>query len=94
MSLRVSVVIPTYRRPELLGRCLDALAAQMLTPDSYEILVADDAAEPGNVAASRGVYQKSSLHNPLFACDANSWTGSGAERRLARRPRSHPRLYR
>ncbi len=44
MSLRVSVVVPTYRRPELLGRCLAALAAQTMTPDNYEILVADDAA--------------------------------------------------
>jgi len=44
MSLRVSVVVPTYRRPELLGRCLAALTAQTLASDSYEILVADDAA--------------------------------------------------
>jgi glycosyltransferase involved in cell wall biosynthesis len=45
MSVRVSVVVPTYRRPELLGRCLTALVSQVLTPDSYEILVADDAAD-------------------------------------------------
>jgi GT2 family glycosyltransferase len=44
MSLRVSVIVPTYRRPELLGRCLAALASQTMAPDSYEILVADDAA--------------------------------------------------
>jgi GT2 family glycosyltransferase len=42
MSPRVSVIVPTYRRPDLLGRCLAALAAQALDPDSYEILVADD----------------------------------------------------
>jgi GT2 family glycosyltransferase len=44
MSLRVSVVVPTYRRPELLGRCLGALAVQTMAPDSYEIIIADDAA--------------------------------------------------
>ncbi len=44
MSLCVSVVVPTYRRPELLGRCLAALTAQTMAPDRYEILVADDAA--------------------------------------------------
>lgn len=44
MKLRVSVVVPTYRRPELLGRCLDALAAQTMVAESYEILIADDAA--------------------------------------------------
>jgi GT2 family glycosyltransferase len=45
MSLRVSVVVPTYHRPELLGRCLAALAAQTLAAEEYEIIVADDAAE-------------------------------------------------
>jgi glycosyltransferase involved in cell wall biosynthesis len=40
-----SVVVPTHRRLELLGRCLNALAAQTLTPAAYEIVVADDAAD-------------------------------------------------
>jgi GT2 family glycosyltransferase len=44
MSLRVSIVVPTCRRPELLDRCLNALIAQTMAPDSYEILLADDAA--------------------------------------------------
>jgi GT2 family glycosyltransferase len=42
--MRVSVVVPTYRRPDLLGRCLAALAAQGFDPAAYEMLVADDAA--------------------------------------------------
>ena len=41
--VRVSVVVPTYHRPDLLARCLDALAAEDLDPGSFEILVADDA---------------------------------------------------
>lgn len=40
----VSVVVPTCRRPDLLGRCLDALLAQDLPGDSFEIIVSDDAA--------------------------------------------------
>lgn len=44
MSVLVSVVVPTCRRPDLLGRCLKALAAQDFDPAGYEILVADDAA--------------------------------------------------
>lgn len=44
MTLRVSVVVPTYRRPDLLMRCLAALVVQDFTPDEYEILVCDDAA--------------------------------------------------
>jgi GT2 family glycosyltransferase len=42
-GMRVSVVIPTYRRPDLLARCLAALAAQTFDPAEYEILVCDDA---------------------------------------------------
>jgi GT2 family glycosyltransferase len=45
MSLAVSVIVPTYRRPDLLERCLAALTAQDLGGDRYEIIVADDAAE-------------------------------------------------
>jgi len=44
MKRRVTVVVPTYRRPELLGRCLAALAAQDLAAADYEVMVADDAA--------------------------------------------------
>ncbi|MBW8848078.1 MAG: glycosyltransferase [Burkholderiales bacterium] len=38
----VSVVLPTYHRPDLLERCLRALLAQTLPPDRFEILVVDD----------------------------------------------------
>lgn len=38
----VSLVIPTYRRPELLARCLGALAGQTVAPDRFEIVVVDD----------------------------------------------------
>ncbi len=44
MTFLVSVVIPTFRRHELLNRCLAALLAQDLDPASYEVIVADDAA--------------------------------------------------
>lgn len=42
--IQVSVVVPTYKRPELLARCLDALARQRFSRDGYEVLVCDDAA--------------------------------------------------
>jgi MYXO-CTERM domain-containing protein len=44
MTVRVSVVVPTYRRDELLDRCLAALVGQRYPPEEYEIIVADDAA--------------------------------------------------
>jgi len=40
--LQVAVVIPTYKRPDLLRRCLEAVAAQYMPAGSYEIVVADD----------------------------------------------------
>jgi cellulose synthase/poly-beta-1,6-N-acetylglucosamine synthase-like glycosyltransferase len=41
---RISVVVPTYHRHDLLERCLNALARQGLPTDAYEVIVADDAA--------------------------------------------------
>ncbi|MED5619953.1 glycosyltransferase family 2 protein [Ideonella sp. BN130291] len=38
----VSVVIPTYKRPDLLQRCLEPLLKQTLPADRYEIIVVDD----------------------------------------------------
>jgi glycosyltransferase involved in cell wall biosynthesis len=42
--MRASVVVPTYRRPDLLDRCLTALAAQDFDATACEVVVADDAA--------------------------------------------------
>lgn len=39
---RISVVVPTYRRPALLRRCLNALIAQRIDPGTFEIVVVDD----------------------------------------------------
>ncbi len=39
---RVSVVIPTFGRPESLARCLSALAAQTLSSERFEVIVCDD----------------------------------------------------
>jgi GT2 family glycosyltransferase len=51
---RVSVVVPTYRRTELLARCLAALAAQTLRAQDYEVIVVHDGPGPeaARVAAS------------------------------------------
>src|SRR5437588_7342860 len=43
MKPRVSVVVPTCKRPELLTRCLDALLAQDFDAEDYEIIIVDDA---------------------------------------------------
>lgn len=46
MSVRVSVIVPTCRRPELLERTLSALLAQHFPSGEFEILVSDDGADP------------------------------------------------
>ncbi len=38
----ISVVIPTWNRPDLLERCLHALRRQTIGRDDYEIIVCDD----------------------------------------------------
>jgi GT2 family glycosyltransferase len=43
-GLRVSVVLPTRQRPQLLERCLTELVTQTLAPERYEIVICDDGA--------------------------------------------------
>lgn len=38
----ISVVVPTFRRPDLLTRCLEALARQTAPHDDFEVVVVDD----------------------------------------------------
>ena len=46
MTVSVSVVVPTYRRPDRLDRCLAALVSQRYAPPDYEVVIADDADDP------------------------------------------------
>ena len=42
LNVRLSVVIPTYRRPALLRRCLEAIRQQICPDCAYEVLVISD----------------------------------------------------
>ena len=57
---QVSVVIPTYRRPALLLRCLEGVAAQRLPASAYEVLIVDD----GHDDATRQAVQLWQRTNP------------------------------
>jgi glycosyltransferase involved in cell wall biosynthesis len=46
LGIRASIVVPTYRRPDLLERCLAALVDQDFDPHRFEIIVADDGDDP------------------------------------------------
>jgi len=56
---RVSVVIPTYKRPELLARCLDALLAQTMPAYCYEVIVVDDGSDEETRVACADVARRS-----------------------------------
>ncbi len=60
-AVEVSVVLPTFHRPELLERCLRALLAQTLAPERFEILVVDD----GHDDLTRGQVEALAAHAPL-----------------------------
>ncbi|MFL5801537.1 MAG: glycosyltransferase family 2 protein [Roseiflexaceae bacterium] len=64
MTIRVSVVVPTYQRPALLKRCLAALLEQDFDPAAYEIIVADDAA----CDETRQLVEGHATHTPAAGC--------------------------
>lgn len=60
MKTEISIVIPTYSRPKLLCRCLDALCLQSLSPSMYEIIVVTD----GPDAYTRQVVEEWAVSRP------------------------------
>lgn len=42
MKMKISVVIPTYNRPNLLLKCLESLEKQNLNKDDYEVIIVSD----------------------------------------------------
>ncbi len=42
MQERLSIIIPTYNRAPILARCLEALVAQTLPKNQFEVVVCDD----------------------------------------------------
>ena len=75
--VRISVVIPTYNRREILALCLSALAAQSIARKDFEVIVVDDGSSDGTEELCREF-------KPPFAFEyirqANA--GAGAARRL------------
>jgi GT2 family glycosyltransferase len=52
----ISVVIPTYQRPQKLRACMVALASQSLASDRFEVLVGLDGPDPESEAAARSAW--------------------------------------
>ncbi len=44
--MKISVIIPSYQRPETLAMCLDYFRSHNYAPEKYEIIVIDDGSSP------------------------------------------------
>ena len=42
MDTKISVIVPTYKRPALLKKCVDALLLQQFPQQQYEIVIVTD----------------------------------------------------
>lgn len=56
--MHLSVVIPTYRRPDKIAACLRTLARQTLAPELYEVLVGLDGPDPDTAAACERAWRE------------------------------------
>jgi len=59
--LRVSVVIPTFRRKDALLRALRSLASQSIPPEEYEVVVVVDGSDDGTLDAAESSAQPYAL---------------------------------
>ncbi|HVU70164.1 MAG TPA: glycosyltransferase [Ktedonobacteraceae bacterium] len=83
MSIAVSVVVPTFRRPELLARCLEALLAQEFAPEDYEIVIVDDAAsKQTRLQVERYARQARAQGRQVFYLSTTGQRGPAAARNL------------
>lgn len=81
-DLQISVVVPTYRRPGLLERCLQALVSQRFGRDRYEIIVVDDGDDEATRDAVLAFQAHTAQHPPLRYLVARDTQGPAAARNL------------
>ena len=79
MEPAISVVIPTFRRPALLNKCLQALSRQSLSQEQYEVIVVSDGPDKDTAAA----VQVWSSQGWPFGCRALAGKGGPAAARNA-----------
>ncbi len=67
MCIKISVVIPTFKRPQLLLKCLSALKNQSFSSENYEVIVVTDGPDE---ATRQNVESFTNEHHLLnFICD-------------------------
>ena len=83
VSFRVSVVVPTCGRMDLLDRCLDALTRQTLPAGAYEVIVVDDEPNHNTLHLVAGWRARTVDRGPRLVYLANSGQhGPAAARNL------------
>jgi cellulose synthase/poly-beta-1,6-N-acetylglucosamine synthase-like glycosyltransferase len=83
MSIAVSVVVPTFRRPELLAHCLEALLTQDFAPQDYEVLIVDDAASKETRQQVEGCARQARMQGrQVFYLSTSGQQGPAAARNL------------
>jgi len=82
-TIRVSVVVPTCGRMDLLDRCLDALTRQTLAANAYEVIVVDDEPNHNTLHLVAGWRTRTLERGPRLVYLANSGMhGAAAARNL------------
>ena len=90
VTLRVSVVMPTCGRPQLLRRALGALTRQSLAPQEYEIVVVDDGRSEATQRLVKGFAEREDAQHIVYLQPPAGRRGPAAARnagwRAARAP--------
>ena len=90
MTPRISVIVPTFRRAELLPRLIAALEAQDLPLDAFEVVVIDDASGDDTPAVLAELAAGSPLALRVLCMDVNH--GPARARNVAWRAATAPYL--
>jgi glycosyltransferase involved in cell wall biosynthesis len=82
MSIELSVIIATYKRPTLLDRCLRALINQSVDYNLYEIIVVSDGSDKQTVESVNKVKQEYSSRPAIHCFALDTKRGPAAARNL------------
>jgi glycosyltransferase involved in cell wall biosynthesis len=77
---KITVIIPTYNRCDILEKCLNALARQTLSEEFFDIIVVDDGSKD-NTSEITSLFKESVSISVLYLWQSNS--GQNAARNMA-----------
>ncbi|MEZ4835233.1 MAG: sugar transferase [Caldilineaceae bacterium] len=79
-NLRCSVIVPVYNGAQTITRCLDALAAQRLSADDFEVIVVSDGATDDTDAVVQGWLDRRGLTHWRLLRQDNAGPGAARNR--------------